>query len=120
MAKNYKKRGYPGKELKKQRKEAGETTVFYSDYLDEHSEIKHRLDCENEVLRSKVRVLKSEVLILTWELQDNRETWKKNKKENVTLSKKLDKLKHHLASLNTQKETVLRKTKLSRIIKNIR
>lgn len=119
MGKNYKKRGYPGKELKKQKKEAGETTVYYSDYLDEHSEIKHRLDCENEVLRNTVSFLKNHILSLKWELQDNKDTWSKNKKENTTLSKKLDRLRHHLNSLTKQKETVLKNIKLSRLIKNI-
>ena len=118
MGKNYKRRGYPGKELKKQRK----IKFIYEDPYSDPPLIGYDTnisDCEKKALRNMVARLKTEVAILTWEIQDNRETWKKNQKENVTLSKKIDKLKHHLASLNNQKETVLKNVRLSRLIKNI-
>lgn len=123
MAKNYKRRGYPGKELKKQRKYREERNIYQQAYESCAPPLmgaeKHEEDCENQILRNHVSFLKHQVTSLRWKIQDKNETWNKNKKENATLSKKIDRLKKHLDSLETKKETILRHTSLSRIIKNI-
>lgn len=116
MAKNYKKRGYPGKELKKQKQR--KVSIIYNDpYPSLIGAEKHANDCEITALRYQVARLKNEVMTLTWGIQHNRETWNKNKKENITLSKKISRLKHHLDSLTHKQETIMKNTKLSRLIK---
>jgi len=123
MLKNYKRRGYPGKELKKQKKDREERDIYQQAYEacapPLMGALKHEEDCENQILRNHISFLKSEVASLKWEMQDKNETWNKNKKEHATLNRKISRLKHHLDTLTNKKETILRHTVMSRLIKNI-
>jgi len=126
MGKNYKRRGYPGKELKKKKRskieqEHNEMAWLYS------SDNKHQLDCQIEKLRRQNVILNDGIGSIKIQLRAQMELLKEAKKEKsiyrnkVTgLQKHIESLKRHIVAMTPDPETMIKHTSISRAIKNMK
>lgn len=119
MPKNYKRRGYPGKELKKKQKEK-ELSIYVQAYGHYSSGEKHERDCELERLKSQVRIFVDEIHLYKNDVANSKRLWKKERKENVTLERKIRNLKRHIETITPQRQPLIQNTAISRAIKNIK
>lgn len=118
MPKNYKRRGYPGKELKKKKKEK-ELSDYVQAYGYYSSGEKHERDCELERLRSHVTMFVGEIQLYKDSITNLKKELKKEKKEKATLEGKSKNLQRHIKTITPKRQPLIQSTAISRAIKNI-
>lgn len=126
MGKNYKRRGYPGKELKKKKRsqieqEHNEMAWLYA------SENKHQLDCQIDRLRYQNNYLSAGLTNIKFELKEQIKLLKEAKKEKsiyknkiTGLQKHIESLKKHIVAMTPDPTTMIKHTSISRAIRNIK
>lgn len=132
MSKNYKRRGYPGKELKKKKYHVFNTyeegRAHFTKHLDTGHETttKHELDCQIDKLRNRSMTLNDALGSAKIQLKGQMQLLKEARKEKsiyknkVTgLQKHIESLKKHIVAMTPDPKTMITHTALSRAIKHI-
>ena len=118
MPKNYKRRGYPGKELKKQKQDIENRSDYVLAY-GAYGFNKHERDCELERLKEQVETLRYQIAYYKNDVTNIRLLCKKERKEKVTLERKVKALRRHIKDITPKRQPLIQSTALARAIKHI-